>query len=97
MKNEDMINAVSQLSVPILKRNKVKYAAIFGSFVRSEENMESDIDFLLEYSEGVSMFDVIALKRELEEKLGRNVDLVSLKYLNKRIRERVLKEQVRIL
>ena len=97
MKNKDKINAVSQLSVPIFKRNRVTYAAIFGSFVRSEENIESDIDFLLEYSEGVSMFDVIALKRELEVKLGRNVDLVSLKYLNKHIRQRVLKEQVRIL
>ncbi len=97
MKNKDKINAVSQLSVPIFRRNGVTYAAIFGSFVRSEENIESDIDFLLEYNESVSMFDVIGLKRELEEKLGRKVDLVSLKYLNRRIQQRVLKEQVRIL
>ena len=97
MKNIDSIKKVSQLSIPILKRNGVTSAAIFGSVVRSEDSIESDVDFLLEYQDGVSLFDVATLKRELEEKLGRKVDLVSLKYLNKRIRQRVLKEQVRIL
>jgi len=94
---KDKIDKVSQLSVPILKRNGVTYAALFGSFVRSEETLESDLDFLVEYSEGISLFDVVVLKRKLEEKLGRKVDLVSLKYLNKRIRQRVIHEQVRIL
>lgn len=97
MKIADKINMVSQLTVPILKRNGVKYAAIFGSYVRSEENIRSDLDFLLEYDEGISLFDVAALKLELEEKLGQKVDLVSLKYLNKHIREKVMREQVRIL
>ena len=97
MKNFDKIHKVSQLSIPILKRNGVISAALFGSFVRSDDSIESDIDFLLEYQDGVSLFDVVELKRELEEKLGRKVDLVSLKYLNKRIREKVVQEQIRIL
>jgi uncharacterized protein len=97
MKNLDRIRKVSQLSIPILKRNGVISAALFGSFVRFDDSIESDIDFLLEYQDDVSLFDVVELKKELEEKLGRKVDLVSLKYLNKRIREKVVQEQVRIL
>jgi predicted nucleotidyltransferase len=65
--------------------------------VRSDDSIESDVDFLLEYQDGVSLFDVAELKRELEEKLDRKVDLVSLKYLNKRIREKVIQEKIRIL
>ncbi len=97
MKKEDKVKKVSHLSVPILKRNGVTYAALFGSYVRSEETEESDLDFLVEYKENVSLLDVAALKLELEKTLGRKVDLVSLKYLNKRIRERIIQEQVRIL
>jgi len=97
MKNIDRIHKILQLSIPILKRNGVISAALFGSFVRSDDSIESDVDFLLEYQDGVSLFDVAKLKRELEAKLGRKVDLVSLKYLNKRIREKVIREQIRIL
>ena len=97
MKNLNRINKVSRLSIPILKRNGVISAALFGSFVRSDDSIDSDVDFLLEYQDGVSLFDVAELKRELEAKLGRKVDLVSLKYLNKRIREKVIREQIRIL
>ena len=97
MKNLNRIHKVSRLSIPILKRNGVISAALFGSFVRSDDSIESDVDFLLEYQDGISLFDVAELKRELEEKLGRKVDLVSLKYLNKRIREKVVQEQIRIL
>lgn len=97
MKNIDTIKKVSQLSIPILKRSGVTSAALFGSFVRSEDSIESDVDFLVEYQDGVSLFDVAALKRDLEKILGRKVDLVSLKYLNKRIRQKVIQEQIRIL
>ena len=97
MENLDKIRKVSQLSITVLKRKGVIYAALFGSFVTSDVSKESDIDFLLEYQDGVSLFNVIELKEELEEKLGRKVDLVSLKYLNKRIREKVVQEQIRIL
>jgi len=97
MKNIDTIKKVSQLSIPILKRSGVTSAALFGSFVRSEDSIESDVDFLVECQDGVSLFDVAALKRDLEKILGRKVDLVSLKYLNKRIRQKVIQEQIRIL
>ena len=97
MKNLNRIHKISRLSIPILKQNGVISAALFGSFVRSDDSIQSDVDFLLEYQDGVSLFDVAVLKRELEQKLGRKVDLISFKYLNKRIWEKVTREQIRIL
>ena len=39
----------------------------------------SDIDFLVEFEEGRSLFDLIRLKQELEALLGKSVDVVTEK------------------
>lgn len=65
--------------------------------MRSEETHLSHIDFLVDYGDDISLLDGVRLKRELGDKLGRKVDVVSAKYLNPRIKERVLHEQIRIL
>jgi predicted nucleotidyltransferase len=51
----------------------------------------------MKYKKGTTLLDASGLQLELEEKLDRPVDLVSFKYLHRRIRDRVLKEQIRIL
>lgn len=88
------VEAVKKLAIPILKRNGVKKAAIFGSFARGEANEDSDIDLLVKYKESTSLFDAVDLKNELEAALGRKVDLVSYDFIDKYIRERVLKERL---
>ncbi len=53
-------------------------AAIFGSFARGEAKANSDVDLLIEYrAKGKSLFDLVDLKLELEEILGRKVDIVT--------------------
>ena len=58
---------------------------IFGSVARGEAGPDSDVDILVEFAEPVG-FEIADLALELEELLGRNVDLVS----RKAIRDRVL-------
>lgn len=94
---EQKIEELSARILPILRRYGVLYAAVFGSAARGEESSESDLDLLMKYKKGTTLLDVSGLQLELEEKLGRPVDLVSYKYIHKRIKERVLKEQIRIL
>ncbi len=55
---------------------KVKKMAIFGSYVRGDQNEESDIDILVEFKEPVG-FLFIHLADYLEEILGENVDLLT--------------------
>ena len=75
-----------------------KYGAynirIFGSVVRGEADVDSDIDFLVEMETGRSLFDLGGLLMELQEILGCEVDVVTEKGLRSRIRERVLNEAV---
>jgi len=83
--------------VPVLKRHDVVHAAIFGSFVRGEAKKGSDIDILVEFKGEKSLLDLVALKLELEDLLGRDVDVLTYNSIHPFIRETILKEQVTIL
>lgn len=78
---------------PILKRYGVAKASIFGSYVREEETIESDIDILVEFSVEKSLLDLAGLKIELEEALARKVDVLTYKSLHPLIKDGILKEQ----
>lgn len=67
---------------------------IFGSVARGEAGPESDIDFLVEAGPIHSRFFPGGFLADLEELLGRKVDVVSEKGLHWYIRDRVLKEAV---
>ena len=82
---------------PILKRYGVSKAAIFGSYARGEMREYSDIDILVEIEQDISLLDFIGLKLEIEEVLGKKIDLVEYCAIKPFIREKVLKEQVEIL
>ncbi len=79
-------------------RIAAKYGArnvrVFGSFARGEADEKSDIDFLVEMEPGRSLFDVGGLQYELQQLLGRPVDVVTARGLKARIRDRVLREAV---
>jgi predicted nucleotidyltransferase len=75
-----------------------KYGAsnvrVFGSVARGEADEKSDIDLLVDMEKGRSLLDLIGLIMDLESLLGCKVDVVTVKGLRERIRERVLKEAV---
>ncbi len=53
---------------------------------RQQETPESDVDFLVEFEQGSSLFDLVRLKADLEDLLGSAVDVVSLGGLKDRDR-----------
>ena len=76
-----------------------KYGArnvrIFGSVARGEAGADSDLDLLVELEAGRSLLDHVALIQDLEDLLGRKVDVVTERALHWYIRDRVLAEAVR--
>ena len=58
------------------KKNNIKYLAVFGSCARGDDRADSDVDLLVDFSKIKSLFDFIQVKYDLEDKLGRDVDLV---------------------
>lgn len=51
--------------------------AVFGSVARGDESSSSDIDLLVEFEPGSSLFDLLHITEELEELLGVPVDVIS--------------------
>ena len=60
------------------RRWKVAEMAIFGSALREDFGSESDVDVLVSFEEDArwSLFDLVRMEEELQELLGRPVDLV---------------------
>lgn len=81
---------------PILKeRFGIATIGIFGSYVRGEERVDSDIDILVTFQTGRKTFEnFIDCKFYLEDLFGKKVDLVLKDTLKERIKPYILKEIV---
>lgn len=93
-KNNDIIKNVI---VKVLERHKIKRASIFGSFVRGEQALDSDIDLLVEFSGQKSLLDLVGLKLELQDVLNMKVDVLTYNSIHPLLRESILNEQEIIL
>ena len=76
------------------RRNHISKLALFGSVLRPDFRPDSDIDILVEFEPGhVPGLALIRMQDELSEMLGGYpIDLVTPKFLNHRIRDRVLSD-----
>jgi uncharacterized protein with HEPN domain/predicted nucleotidyltransferase len=98
MENKETHIDVNQIRLLILERKdeikekfKAEVVEIFGSYVRGEEKEGSDIDVLVRFEEGASLFDFTALEFYLEDLFGVPVDVVSERGLNPIIKDDILK------
>jgi len=93
-KNKD-IRRLQKKIIPILKKNNVARAGIFGSYARGEAKKNSDVDILVEFNG--SLLTLVSIERELKESLRRNVDLLTYKGIHPLLKDRILKDEVRII
>lgn len=90
------IEDIKKKSIPVFKESGVEYAGVFGSTARGEDMPESDVDILVSIKKPISVYQFMALKYKLEAILGKRVDLVSKKYVNKYIRPYIEKDVIDI-
>jgi hypothetical protein len=92
------IEEIAAKVIPILVPYGVKRIAIFGSAARGEVGEESDIDILVEFAEPrkqpIGFLTWVRLERELSERLGRKVDLISYSGLRPALKAAIEKEMV---
>ena len=71
----------------------VKRLCLFGSFVRGEQDAESDLDLLVEFERGKKTFDnFVHLSLFLEDLLGKRVELVTPESLSPYIGPHITRE-----
>lgn len=81
----------------LISRFHVTHLAIFGSYVRGEETLKSDLDILVTFSVLPSLFEFIELQIYLSETLDIKVDLAILEDLRPQISEVVMAEKINIV
>ena len=87
---------MSHLDINILQelceRNHIYRLRLFGSLARGEATEDSDIDLIADFSQRISLMDLVRIEREFSERLGRTVDLLTEGSLSPYLRERILEE-----
>ena len=69
----------------------VEQIGIFGSYARNEQNEDSDIDVLVDFSRPVG-FEFFRLQRFLEKQLGHKIDLATRAMLKQKLKDSILNE-----
>jgi len=67
---------------------------VFGSVARGNAGAGSDLDLLVDMGPGTSLLNIIAIKQDLEELLGRKVDVLTESAISRYFRDAVLREAV---
>lgn len=83
-----------QLLPELAEKYHVRSLEVFGSYVREEQNAESDLDVLVTFDKAPGLFQFIEMENRLSEVLGVKVDLVMKSALKPRIGQNILREAV---
>ena len=93
---DEILGPKREQILEIAARHGVTSIRVFGSVARGEAGPESDVDFLIEAGESVTPWFPGGLIADLQDLLGREVDVAEREVLHPRIRDRVLAEAIAI-
>ena len=78
----------------VCRKNDIVFMAVFGSFIKGEQNLKSDIDIAIEFDKNSrkTLLDLVRIEEELTKIFGRKVDLGIFSSINPYIIENVKRE-----
>ena len=90
---KDIGAELAALEKPLRERG-IASLALFGSTVRGQERADSDIDVLVDIDPkaSFSLIDLVSVKLFLENRLGREVDVVTRRGIESAMRDSVVSE-----
>lgn len=80
----------------LVEQYNVASLELFGSYVRHEQQKDSDLDILVTFSKPPSLFKFVRLENHLSDTLGVKVDLVMKDSLKPAIGKNILREAVQV-
>lgn len=89
---EEIKNLLKKYKEELKEKYGVKEIGIFGSFVRGEQDEESDLDILVEFEKPIGFIRFMKLENSLSELLRVKVELVTKKALKPYIGQQILQE-----
>lgn len=96
MNRDDVLNALRAHKATLVRRFGVSELALFGSIVRDQASLDSDVDILVSFKGNADWRQYFGVQFYLEDLLGRPVDLVTEKALRPELRPSVEREALRV-
>ena len=91
------INRIANAIAPLASEYGVRQLTLFGSYARGEETQNSDIDLrIVDRGSLRGLFKLAAFQRELEEHLGKRVDLLPTDSLSNSFLDQIKDEEVTV-
>jgi len=92
---KEIIEKLKSLKEEIKNNYKAEVIGVFGSYARNKQNRKSDIDVLVKFYDGATLFELIGIGLFLEKRLGiKRGDVVPYDTVREEIRNRIFKEAV---
>lgn len=89
---EIYIRKLHEMLPELKEKYHISYLGIFGSYIRGEQKLGSDLDILVEFSKTPTIFKFVNLENHLSEALGVKVDLVMKDALKPNIGKHIMRE-----
>lgn len=96
MNRDDVLNVLRAHKATLVRRFGVSELALFGSIVRDQASLDSDVDILVSFHGNADWRRYFGVQFYLEDLLGRPVDLVTDKALRPELRPSVEREAFRV-
>lgn len=92
----DILDYLKQHKAELLTQYKLSKIGVFGSFARAEQTADSDIDLIVEFQDGTeNLFQLKqGLKKLMEQRFGREVDICREKYVKPYFKKRILEDAI---
>ena len=90
------IDEIKSIASPIAKQYGIARLFLFGSYARGEATAESDIDFRVDKGNLKGLFALGGLYSDLEDSLGKELDLLTTGSLEQSFLDKISKEEVLI-
>ncbi|MDE0482268.1 MAG: nucleotidyltransferase family protein [Candidatus Poribacteria bacterium] len=91
---EEIKKTIIEAKDEIRQQFKAEVKGIFGSYARGDYNENSDLDLLVDFDAGATLFDLVGVQQYFEDKLGCKVDVVSRRALREEIRANVFNDLI---
>ncbi|MGM0442421.1 MAG: nucleotidyltransferase family protein [Elusimicrobiota bacterium] len=98
-KTKKEIDKIKETIISILEKYNISKAGIFGSLINGNFKENSDVDILIKIPDdsNLDLLDFVHIKNEIEDAIGRKVDLIEYSAIHPALKEKILKEEVPIL
>ena len=92
--SDELVNEKRAQIVQIAKANGATRVRIFGSFARGTTRLDSDLDLIIDLEPGRHLLDLVAIKQDFEDLLGRQVHVVTEAAISPYIRDEILRDAI---